>query len=260
MRQFKFGIVQFFHAANTLHGGFGIIGLGLNADKMPPQLFGHRAGCAGAEKRVEHNVTGLRAGQQNAMQQALRLLRRMQFRAVLALQPFAAIANRQAPVRTHLHIIIQRFHRLIIKRIAGRVFVGRRPNQRLMGIGEAGATKIRHRIGFAPNNIVQNPIAEILQGRADAENIMIRADNPQRAGRLQHPLGLAQPRAGEAVISREIVKFIPIIGHRIDFGRIGAVQIVFQLQIVRRVSKHQINTGIGQRAQLREAVTLQNHV
>ena len=217
LRQFKLGIVQFFHAANALHGGFGIIGLGLNADKMPPQLFCHRASRAGAEKRVEHHITGLSTGQQNAMQQAFRLLRRVQLSAALIFQTLAAGANRQAPIRAHLHIIIQRLHGLIIERIAGGVFVRRGPNQRFMRIGEARATKIRHRIGFAPNNIVQNPIAEILQRRADAENIMIGADDPKRAGRLQNALRFAQPSAGESVISGEIVEFVPLIIYRIDF-------------------------------------------
>ena len=33
-------------------------------------------------------------------------------------QPFMACADRQLPVRAHLHIIIQRLHRLIIEAVA----------------------------------------------------------------------------------------------------------------------------------------------
>ena len=52
LRQFKFFIRQFFNAANALHGGFGIIGLGLNADKMPPQFFRYRTRRAGADLKA----------------------------------------------------------------------------------------------------------------------------------------------------------------------------------------------------------------
>ena len=256
LRHLQIGIIEFFNPPNALHRRFGIFRLGLNTNEMTAQLFSHRAGGAGAEKRVEHNITGLRTGQQYAVQQAFGLLCRVQFRAAITLQAFAAGANRQAPIRAHLHIIIQRLHRLIIEGIAGGVFIGRGPNQRFMRIGEARAAKIWHRIGFAPDNIVQNPITKILQRRANAENIMIRADNPKRAGRLQHALRLAQPSAGEGIISGVTVEFIPIIGYRIHLALVGAVQFVFQLQIIRRVSKHQIDAIIGQCAQPFEAIAL----
>ena len=53
-----------------------------------------------------------------------------------------------------------------------------------MGIGKAPAAEIRHRIGLAPHHIVQDPVAQILQAGADAEDIVIGADNPERAGPL----------------------------------------------------------------------------
>ena len=48
-----------------------------------------------------------------------------------------------------------------------------------MGVGEARAFEIGHRVGLAPDDIVQNPIAGVLHSSADPENIVIAADHPQ---------------------------------------------------------------------------------
>ena len=50
-----------------------------------------------------------------------------------------------------------------------------------MGVGEPRAPEIGHGIGFAPNNVVQNPIAGVLNKGADAENVVIGADHPNGA-------------------------------------------------------------------------------
>ena len=102
----------------------------------------------------------------------------MQFCAIFALQTLPAIANRQHPVRSHLHIVIEGFHCLIVKGVTGGIFIARGPNQRFVSIGKARAPEIRHRIGFAPDNVVQHPIPKILQRCADAENIVIAANHP----------------------------------------------------------------------------------
>jgi hypothetical protein len=64
-----------------------------------------------------------------------------------------------------------------------------------VGNGEAFVAKIRHRICFAPNDIVLDPIPEILQGRAQANDVVIGADDPDDAVRLQDAPALAKPGA-----------------------------------------------------------------
>ena len=50
-----------------------------------------------------------------------------------------------------------------------------------MRVGEAGAFEIRHRVGLAPDDIVEDPITSILHSRAHAENIVVTANDPKRA-------------------------------------------------------------------------------
>ena len=61
----------------------------LDPDPAPAEPPRDRAGRAGAEERVEHDVAGLGAGEQDPVEQRLGLLRRMRLRAVLALHPLA---------------------------------------------------------------------------------------------------------------------------------------------------------------------------
>src|SRR3546814_13374140 len=56
---------------------------------------------AGAEEGIEDHVAGVRAGEQDAIEQRLRLLRRVDLCPAL-LQPFLAAADRDQPVAAHL--------------------------------------------------------------------------------------------------------------------------------------------------------------
>ena len=111
------------------------------------------------------------------MQQRLRLLRRMRLAAVAVLQPLAAAADRDQPVAAHLQLVVQRLHGGVVEGVAG-VLVLRAPDQRLMGVGEAAAAEVRHRVGLAPHHVVQDPEAEILQHGTDAKDVMVGADHP----------------------------------------------------------------------------------
>ena len=50
-----------------------------------------------------------------------------------------------------------------------------------MRIAKASPSKIRHRVGFTPNNIVKDPKTQILKDVAEAENIVIATDHPDRS-------------------------------------------------------------------------------
>ena len=123
-----------------------------------------------------------------------------------------------------------------------------------MRVGEAAALEIGHGIGLAPHHIVQDPEAQILQRRADAENIVIGADHPDGAAVLQHPPRGGQPFAGEAVIVGEAVELVPMIVDRIDLGLVGAAQFAAQLHIVGRVGEDQVGAALRQRVHALDAV------
>ena len=53
------------------------------------------------------------------------------------------------------------------------------PDQDFVGICEPYSAKIGHRIGFNPNNIIENPILQVLQDFTDPENVAIGANHPQ---------------------------------------------------------------------------------
>ena len=160
--------------------------------------------------------------------------------APVAFQPLGTGADRQLPVGPHLNIAVQRLHRLIIECMA-RGLRTCRPNQRLMRVGETAAAEIRHRIGLAPDNIVQDPEIKILENAAKTIDIVIAADHPQRPVRLQDAARFGKPGRREAVIGGEGVEFVPFILDAIDRRLVGAGQVAAKLQIIGRIGKNQIH-------------------
>ena len=212
--------------------------------KRRPQAARDRAGRAGAAERVEHEIVGTRRRQDHARQQCFRLLRRMQLLAVAALEPLLAGAQRDEPVGAHLDVVVAGFQRLVIERIIALGSLARRPDQGLMRVGEAAAAEIRHRIGFAPDDVVEDPEAEILQQRADTVDVVIGTDHPERGIRLHRPAAGDEPGAGEIVIGGETGKFVPIVIDGVDARIVGTFEVALKLQIVRRVGKDEID-GCG---------------
>ena len=173
------------HAGDALFRRSSVFRFALDADEAAAQPLGHRAGGAGAVERVEHQIVRPRRRQNDARQQRFRLLRRMQLLAVGAFQPFLAGAEREGPVRAHLHVFVAGFERLVIERVALGAGVARSPDHGLVRIGEAAAAEIRHRIGLAPDHVIEDPEPEVLHDGADAEDVVVGADHPDGAGGLQ---------------------------------------------------------------------------
>ena len=90
------------------------------------------------------------------------LLRGMRLVAGLVLEPLMPGADRQHPVRAHLYPVIERFERLVVEGVARALFLAG-PDHRLMRVGKALAAEIRHRVGFAPHHVVEDPEPGILQ-------------------------------------------------------------------------------------------------
>ena len=148
---------------------------------------------------------------------------------VRVLQALGAGADRQQPVRAHLAIFIAGLQRLVIEGVILRArSVARGPDHRLMRVGEAAAAKIRHRIVLAPDDVVEDPEAEILHDRADAEDIVIGADDEDRRVGLHHAARGGEPVAGEGVIGREIGEFVPVVVDGVDDALVGARQLAWR--------------------------------
>ena len=71
-------------------------------------------------------------------------------------------------------------------------------------------TEIRHRVGLAPHHVVQDPEPQVLQDRADAEDVVVGADHPQRAVLAQQPAAFGQPVPGERVVGGEVGEAVPV--------------------------------------------------
>ena len=110
-----------------------------------------------------------------------------------------------------------------------------------MRVGEPLAAKVRHRVGLAPDDVVQNPVAQVLQNGADAKDVVIAADDPQAAVGLQHALGGFQPVMRELVIGAEILELVPIVVHAVDAGIVGPQQLAAELEVVGRIGKYGID-------------------
>jgi hypothetical protein len=94
-----------------------------------------------------------------------------------------------------------------------------------MCVGQSFAAKIWHRIGLAPNHIVQQPIALILKHRTHTKNVVIRSDHPNRAIWLEQPFG--RRVAGERIarVRRFDASALEITGSkrsepRVPFGQV----------------------------------------
>ena len=129
-----------------------------------------------------------------------------------------------------------------------------------MRIGEPPAAKIRHRVRLAPDHIVQDPEAQVLQDGADAKNVVVGADHPKRAVLAEQPPALRQPVAGERVIGGKIVKTVPVVVHAIDKAVIRAPQFAPQLQVVRRIGEHAVHRRGRQHAHHLHTIAPQNLV
>ena len=168
----------------------------------------------------------------------------MHLLAVLALEAFLAGAKRDQPVRARLHVFVGGLQRFVVERITLGLLVARGPDHGLVRVGEAAAAEIRHRVGLAPDDVVENPEAEVLHDRADAKDVVVGADHPDRRRRLHQAAAGQQPGAGEIVIGGKRRELVPVVIDGIDMGFVRALEIALELKIVRRIGKDQID-GTG---------------
>ncbi|MPL60869.1 hypothetical protein SDC9_06431 [bioreactor metagenome] len=252
-------LVELAHFLEPLQRHLAIGFLALDADVVAAEHLRHGAGGAGAKERVEHHVARIRRAEDDAVQKRLGLLRRMRLVAGIVLQPLVAGANRQHPVRAHLHAFIQRLQRLVVEGVF-RAFALRGPDQRLMRVGEPLAAEVRHRVRLAPDHVVQDPVALILQLGAETEDVVIGADHPDRPVRLQDPARGGKPVMGEAIVMVERAELIPGVVDGVDLGIVGPVQLATQLQVIGRIGEDEVDACLGQAVHHLDAVACKNLV
>ena len=184
----------------------------------------------------------------------------MQFLAgFFVFEPFFAGAERNFPRRAHLHVVVHRLHRLVVKRIF-RFRVLRRPDERFVRVGKARAFEVRHRVGLVPHDVVQNPEPQILHDVADAEDVVIRADDPYRAVFFEDAARLAHPCLGVAVVLGNALKAVPFFIDALDVGIVGAFERVAELQVIRRVGKNHVYRIVGDFLHGFHAIRINNSV
>ena len=171
--------VELAHLRDAFLGHLAIGLFTLDADEVTAQHLRNGAGGASTKERIKDHVSGVGGADQNAMQQGFGFLGGVCFVAVFVFQALVACANRQNPVGTHLNTFVQRLQGFIVKCVLG-AFGFRGPDHRFMRVGKALAAEVRHRVRLAPDDVVQDPIALVLQLGAHPEHVVIRADDPNR--------------------------------------------------------------------------------
>src|SRR5690606_30025911 len=97
-------------------------------------------------------------------------------------------------------------------------------------------------------------------GGAYAKDIVIAADHPDAAARLEDALCFLEPRMGKTVVGSETVELVPIIVDRVDLASVGTGEIAPELEIIRRVCKDDVDRSCGERAHRLYAIALQDAV
>ena len=90
---------------------------------------------------------------------------------------------------------------------------------------------------------------------ADAEDVVVGADDPERAVLAQHPAAFRQPLPREAVVFREIREAVPVVVDAVDDALVRPPQLALQLQVVGRIGKHAVDRRRRQHPHVVNAVT-----
>jgi hypothetical protein len=98
-----------------------------------------------------------------------------------------------------------------------------------MRIGKAHPAEIGHGVVLDPDDIVQDPEIQILQDGPHPVNIVVRADDPDGAGILEHPPAGLQPGAGEGVVLGEAGEAVPLVVDGVYQAVVRTPQLALQL-------------------------------
>ena len=114
-----------------------------------------------------------------------------------------------------------------------------------VGVGKPPAAKVRHRVGLAPHDVVEDPEAEVLQDRADAKDVVVGADDDERRVALHQSTRGAEPAARKSIVFGKVGEFVPVVVDGVDKTLVRARQRILELQIVRRVGENEVDRKQG---------------
>src|SRR5208282_2174763 len=203
----------------------------LDADVAAAEAAGDDTRGAGAEEGIEDHPARLGCRHDAAMEERFGLLGRVRLAAGAVLETLRTGAERDEPVAAHLQLVVQRLHGLVIEGVARGRALGA-PDERLVRVGEAPSAEVRHRVGLAPDHVVQDPEAEVLEDGAHAKDVVVAADHPERAVLLERAARRREPSAREGVVSVEVVELVPRGLAAVDARVVGSMQLARELQIV----------------------------
>ena len=75
---------------------------------------------------------------------------------------------------------------------------------------------------------------------------MVRADDPDGPGLLQNPSAGRQPLSRETIVLDEALELVPAIVDRVYQGLVGPMQLLSELEIVRRIGEDQVRAALRQ--------------
>ena len=101
-------------------------------------------------------------------------------------------------------------------------------------------------------------VGEVLQRGTDAEDVVVGADDPERAVLAQQAAALGEPLAGECVIGGEVGEAVPLFVHAVDQAVVRPAQFAAELQVVGWVGEHAMHGGRGKHAHQLHAVSQQD--
>ena len=249
------------YRVNALLRDLDVLLVTFDADPVATEFLRDRAGGAGAEEGIEDQVARLRRSEDDPVEKRFGLLSRVGFRPVMFDALFAPHKREfpMSPVGAHLQVFIQGFHGVMIERVL-RAFFLLRPDHCFVRVGKTNTAEIGHGVVFDPQQVVENPKAEVLHDRADAVDIVIRADDPDRACVFQYTPTRAQPVPRERVVRFEILELVPAIVHRIHLAQVGTIQVIAELQVIRRIGEDHIRRVRGERFEYLDAIAVEDLV
>lgn len=106
-----------------------------------------------------------------------------------------------------------------------------------------------------PYHIIENPITEIHHYSASTKNVVVATNNPDCPGVFQHTTAFSKPSRRKIVIGLHIIKFVPLVINRINYGLVRPKKLVLELKVIGRISKNQVYGLIGQGFQYLNTIT-----
>lgn len=108
--------------------------------------------------------------------------------------------ERSGPDILHLLPAVPLLHELIVEEVPGLFLILLRPEEGLRAVGKAPAGEIRWRIGLLPGNIVDDLEALLLEGHADAVDVLESAAHPYCAVWSHDPFAEPDPAPVELMV------------------------------------------------------------